>query len=353
MPAKSNPLIYQFNSDKYKEARQGLAGNTIRFGGRMEDGASIDDWEGRLKERYPMLRYFTPRSFGVEIEFFGLKYSISAGDREVIPPFKIMNRSAEGILLPQVFQRRGIVLNESSPNESPYEAWSFVIDDSIKGAGGGELVSPILSGVKGLVQIYRIFELLEEFPEIQANETCGFHVHHGVDPEKFGNRELFQLLRIVAIFENYIYQLLPEVRRQAETCRPLEFDLYEWFRRNGSKRQVPLVKNLWYSPENRDDAKMSQQRRLHPTRYHGLNLHSYWYRGTVEFRYYPSVLNQPQELMQWIIFTQFLVEWGAGRRPHLDYVAKPNKWLNTLYKIYLGTGMMDHIRFPKTGRQEE
>jgi len=179
-----------------------------------------------------------------------------------------------------------------------------------------------------------------------VNETCGFHVHHGVDPEKFGNRELFQLLRIVAIFENYIYQLLPEERRVADTCRPLEIDLYEWFRRNGSKRPAPLVKSLWYTPENRDDAKTSPQRRLHPTRYHGLNLHSYWYRGTVEFRYYPSVLDQPEELMQWIIFTQFLVEWGAGRQPELDYVSKPNKWLNTLYKIYLGAGMMDHIRFP-------
>ncbi len=132
------------------------------------------------------------------------------------------------------------------------------------------------------------------------------------------------------------YHLLPEDRRGADTCRPLEIDLYEWFRRNGSKREDPLVKSLWYTPENRDDAKTPQQRRLHPTRYHGLNLHSYWYRGTIEFRYYPSVLEQPEELMQWIIFTQFLVEWGAGRRPELDYVSRPNKWLNTLYKIYLG-----------------
>ena len=54
-----------------------------------------------------MLRYFMGRSFGVEIEFFGLKYSVSAGDREVIPPYKIMNRSAEGMLLPRVFQERG------------------------------------------------------------------------------------------------------------------------------------------------------------------------------------------------------------------------------------------------------
>ncbi|MHB9074433.1 MAG: amidoligase family protein [Desulfobaccales bacterium] len=318
----------------------------MRIEEKMEDSALLAQEEVRLKERYPMLRYFTERPFGVEIEFFGLKYSISAGDREAIPPYKIMNRSPQGVLLPQVFQQRGIILNGFSPNEPPYEAWSFVTDDSVKGAGGGELVSPILTGVQGLIRIYKIIRLLQEFPEIQVNETCGFHVHHGVDPATFGNQELFQLMRIVAIFENYIYQLLPEVRRQAETCRPLEIDLYKWFRHNGTERRAPLVKNLWYSPENRDDDKTPRHRRLHPTRYHGLNLHSYWYRGTVEFRYYPSVLDEPEELMQWIIFTQFLMEWGAGRRPELEYVAKPNKWLNTLYKIYLGAGMLDHIRFP-------
>jgi len=313
----------------------------------MEDKASLVQEEVRLKEHYPMLRYFTERPFGVEIEFFGLKYSVSAGDREAIPPYKITNRSPAGVLLPRVFEERGFILNGYSSSELPYEAWSFVTDDSIKGAGGGELVSPILSGIQGLIRIYQVIKLLQEFPEIQVNDTCGFHVHHGVDPETFGNQELFQLMRIVAIFENYIYHLLPESRRQAETCRPLEIDLYKWFRRNGSERQPPLIKNLWYSPENRDDAKTPQHRKMHPTRYHGLNLHSYWYRGTVEFRYYPSVLEQPEELMQWIIFTQFLMEWGAGRRPELEYISKPNRWLNTLYKIYLGAGMLDHIRFPR------
>ncbi|MFZ5449170.1 MAG: amidoligase family protein [Thermodesulfobacteriota bacterium] len=312
----------------------------------MEGSASLAQGEQRLKERYPMLRYFTERPFGIEIEFFGLKYSISAGDREAIPPYKIMNRTPEGVLLPQLFQQRGITLNGFSPSDPPYEAWSFVTDDSIKGAGGSELVSPILSGVQGLIRLYQVLNLLQEFPEIQVNDTCGFHVHHGVDPETFGNQELFQLMRIVAIFENYIYHLLPEDRRGAETCRPLEIDLYKWFRRNGSERQVPLVKNLWYSLENRDDAQTPRHRKIHPTRYHGLNLHSYWYRGTVEFRYYPSILDQPEELMQWIIFTQFLMEWSAGRRPELEFVPNPNKWLNTLYKIYLGAGMLDHIRFP-------
>ncbi len=313
----------------------------------MEDPVSLEDWEARLKDKYPMLRYFTDRTFGVEIETFGLKYSISVGDREVIPPYKITSRSPEGMLLPRVFAERGLVLNGFSPESPPYESWAFVLDDTIKGAGGSELVSPILSGSGGLGQVYQALCVLREFPGIEVNETCGFHVHHGVDPERFGNRELFELLRIVAIFENYIYLLLPEDRRQTEACRPLEIDLYEWFRRNGSQRNPPLVKNLWYSPENRDDPKASRHRKVHPTRYHGLNLHSYWYRNTVEFRYYPSVLDHPEELMQWIIFTQFLVEWSAGRRPVLKWVPQANKWLNAIYKIYLGTGMLSHIEFPR------
>lgn len=119
------------------------------------------EWERRLKYRYPMLRYFTSRTFGVEIETFGLKYSISAGDQEVIPPDKITSRSPEGELLPRVFDRYGIRLNGLSPEEGPYEAWSFVLDDTIKGAGGSELVSPILSGLKGLAQVYEVLLLLQ------------------------------------------------------------------------------------------------------------------------------------------------------------------------------------------------
>lgn len=178
-------------------------------------------------------------------------------------------------------------------------------------------------------------------------------MHHGVDPSTFGNRELFQLLRIVSIFEGYIYQLLPQERRQAETCRPLEIDLYEWYRREGALEYVPRVKHLWYSAENRDDPQKSRHRKFHPTRYHGLNLHSYWYRRTIEFRYFPSRLDQPEELMQWIIFTQFLVEWSAGRRPKLAYIPQPNKWLNTLYKIYQGTGMLSHVQFPERRLSDE
>jgi hypothetical protein len=80
------------------------------------------------------------------------------------------------------------------------------------------------------------------------------------------------------------------------------------------------------------------------TRYHGLNLHSYWYRSTVEFRYHAAVLEQLDEAMQWIIFTQFLVELSAGRLPIIDYHSKGNKWMKTIYKVYLAFGHMNRIK---------
>jgi hypothetical protein len=49
------------------------------------------------------------------------------------------------------------------------------------------------------------------------------------------------------------------------------------------------------------------------------------------------------EAMQWIIFTQFLVELSNGNIPVVDYYPKANKWMQTIYKIYLAFGHKDRI----------
>jgi hypothetical protein len=47
--------------------------------------------------------------------------------------------------------------------------------------------------------------------------------------------------------------------------------------------------------------------------------------------------------MQWVIFTQFLVELSAGHVPKIDYQPNVNKWMKTIYKMYLAFGHMDRI----------
>jgi len=50
----------------------------------------------QLKNKYPMLENFTERSFGVEIEFFGLDYLITPLDRGIIKPYSIKSRAKDG-----------------------------------------------------------------------------------------------------------------------------------------------------------------------------------------------------------------------------------------------------------------
>jgi hypothetical protein len=290
------------------------------------------------KRHYPLLQYFTERRFGVEIEVCGLDYVITPLDQSVIKPYNISSRARDGGRFDELCLKHGIDLG------SDHNAWRFEEDDSIIGRGGAELVSPILSGLEGLNEVYRALQLLGDIEKVRVDESCGFHVHHGIDRETYGCEQLKQLVRIVHPMEAEFYLLIPGDRQIAETCRPLEVPLKAFLEAcDGScESEGCRARRLWYSSENRYDPKADS--RYDKTRYHGLNLHSYWYRSTVEFRYHSGVLDNIHEAMQWIIFTQFLVEMSRDHIPSICFYPNPNKWLQTIYRIYQKFGYSDRIQ---------
>jgi hypothetical protein len=302
----------------------------------------------RLKMKYPILHYFTGRTFGVEIEFYGLDYYILPPDNGIIKPYNIHSKTRDGRSFPELL--RDYELNLGTDKDS----WHLEEDTSIVHRGGVELISPILRGVEGLVESYRFFQLLGEIKGVEIDDSCGFHVHHGVDAERYKCTHLKELVRIVSAMEDYIYLLIGGGRIDKDTCRPMDLDT-DVFLKLGScedecREKRCRIKELWYSPENRYDATAKRPARYDMTRYHGLNLHSYWYRSTIEFRYHSAVLRKIDEAMQWIIFTQFLVELSDGRIPTIDYHSNANKWMKTIYKIYLAFGYMNRINGWRTSR---
>ena len=151
---------------------------------------------------------------------------------------------------------------------------------------------------------------------------------------------------VVHPMEQHLYLLIPGNRQNATTCRPMEIDVGA-FLASCDPECGPnhcRVKKLWYSPENRYDLANPRHPSYDQTRYHGLNLHSYWYRSTIEFRYHSAVLHDIDEAMQWIIFTQFLVEMSQGHFPTIHFYADGNKWLQTIYTIYRNLGYADRIQ---------
>jgi hypothetical protein len=300
----------------------------------------------KLKKKYPILHYFTDRTFGVEIEFYGLDYFILPPDNGIIKPYNIHSKARDGRGFPELLEEYGLTLGTDK------DSWHVEEDSSIVHRGGVELISPILRGVEGLVESYRFLQLLSDIKGAEIDESCGFHVHHGVDAERYRCTHLKELVRIVSAMEDYIYLLIGGDRIDKDTCRPMDVDTELFFRvadcEEKCKQNGCRIKELWYSLDNRYDPDSMRGARYDMTRYHGLNLHSYWFRSTIEFRYHSAVLQKRDEAMQWIIFTQFLVELSEGHVPLIDYYLSGNKWMKTIYKIYLAFGHMHRINgWPK------
>jgi len=306
--------------------------------------AEADQLILKLKTRYPMLQHFTERTFGVEIEFFGLQYVAIPTNNGIIKPYNISSRAKDGRHLLDLIKDNKIPIGDDR------ESWHFEKDGSVRGMRhtrcGAELTSPILSGITDLAQVYQMFQLLCDIDGIDIDKSCGLHVHHGVDPEKYSCVHLQHLVRIIHPFEKQFYLLIPGDRQGAETCRPMEIDVEAFLDicdadvESGSCE----IKDLWYSAENRCEEKAGNYTRYDKTRYHGLNLHSYWYRSTIEFRYHSAILNNIDEAMQWIIFSQFLVELSQGNAPNIDYSSEANKWVQTIYDIYKNLGYESQIK---------
>jgi len=309
----------------------------------------FDSLVSRLKKKYPMLQNFTDRTFGVEIEFFGLNYVITPLDNSIIKPYCISSRAKDGRHISDLYKDYNLVLGVGR------DTWHFEQDTSVRGKGhtrcGAELISPILCGMEGLVQVFNAFRFLNAIEGIDIDTSCGMHVHHGVDPVTYNCKELQQLVRIVHHYEDLFYLLIPGDRRNAETCRPMELDVKAFLDvcegdHDGRDCQI---KDLWYSLQNRYDAKSGVNSRYDKTRYHGLNLHSYWYRSTIEFRYHSALLGKADEAIQWIIFTQFIIELSQGHAPDIYYYPEANKWLATIYQIYKELGYQERIKQAPTG----
>jgi hypothetical protein len=114
-------------------------------------------------------------------------------------------------------------------------------------------------------------------------QPSGIHVH--VDATAFDGRTLGNLAKIVYKQEALIPTALGvnETRRRSYS-KPVSDDLIAQIERRRPRTRDQL-NHIWYGYHNR------QPQHYDSTRYHGVNLHNVWYRGTVEFRWFEGTLH--------------------------------------------------------------
>ena len=176
------------------------------------------------------------------------------------------------------------------------KAWRFVCDASIHGSrrlglqqvsiGDSvykvEMNSPKLEyGELGKLQ--EVVRALRRAGAV-VNESCGMHVH--VDASKHTPQSLKNALSIMYSKEDILFKALNVNERRVERwCQKVREPMLEKIRKLPANTTMERLKREWYEGSDESDEHYNW------TRYYALNLHSVFYRGTLEWRCFESALH--------------------------------------------------------------
>jgi hypothetical protein len=224
------------------------------------------------------------QNFGIEIELTGMKREEVA--KTIAAYFGTSSEYEGGIY------------GEYTVIDHQGRTWRVVRDGSIKAL---QKVNGVLIPVGDAYQVEVVspkcrYEDIETIQELVRNlraagafansGNCGIHIH--VDAANHNAKTLRNLVNLMASKEDLVYKALEvHASRMSLYCRKANSSLVEEINRI-KPQTLQELKTLWYKPYGGDGS----SQHYHTSRYHGLNLHSVFSKGTVEFR----LFNTPCDL---------------------------------------------------------
>ena len=159
--------------------------------------------------------------------------------------------------------------------------WKFQRDVSISGPDSEktELVTPILryEDIETLQELCR--RLRKAGAKSDATRGCGVHIHIGANGHT--PQTLRNLANIMASHESLLADALRLDRdRMNRYCRTVDPDFLRQLNRRKPKTMAALA-DIWYRGNG---ANYGRSEHYNDSRYHMLNLHATFTKGTIEFR---------------------------------------------------------------------
>ena len=210
------------------------------------------------------------QTIGVEVEMNGITREKAA---KIAADFFKTGRS-------EFTAQRNGYMTWSAWDEQDRE-WKFQRDVSIAGNDEEkcELVTPILNyedieTLQGLLRVLRKYGA-----KSSPSRGCGVHIHVGLGDHTA--KSLTNLANIMAAHEEQIGRAIKIAESRTDRyCRTVSPDFLR--RLNASKPQtMEQLANVWYEG---NDATYRRDEHYNPSRYHMLNYHACFTKGTIEFR---------------------------------------------------------------------
>lgn len=216
-------------------------------------------------------------TFGVEVETVGAtRESLARAVATVFPGSEVVNEGGS-------YGKWAVRLVDG-------RKWTVVSDGSLSGSVNGEVVTPICTWAD-LEDVQAVVRALRSVAHAKVDSSCGVHVHVGTPADRFDSASIVRLAKIVYAQEPLIFAALGVAdQRRSHYTKAVDSRFIERLASRPTNRES--LATAWYDGVN--EASYARTVHYHGSRYHGLNLHSVFYRGTAEFRYFEGTLHAGQ-----------------------------------------------------------
>jgi len=171
--------------------------------------------------------------------------------------------------------------------------WSAVSDGSINGSYGREFVSPILQGNAGEKSVIAMCEGLR-LSKAKVNQSCGFHLHLGAEQLKNDFKKLKILISLYYVYDKLFFRYLPKARADNSYCQPLRLKYPDIMKKDSRSELDKYI----YRTDSERSVESSKSSKYDSARYGSINIHSIYFRGTLEVRSHSGTI-EARKVLEW------------------------------------------------------
>ena len=137
----------------------------------------------------------------------------------------------------------------------------------------------------------------------KVTQACGMHVH--IDARDFSYWEIRRLIILYAKIEDALFSLVSSNRRNSTYCKRCGEQFLKAIKSATPKKIKSAISQAVYKTENITYRRTSK---YDDSRYTALNLHSWFYRGTVECRLFGETSNA-KKIKNWGMLWCGILDW--------------------------------------------
>ncbi len=206
---------------------------------------------------------------------------------------------------------------------------NIVRDGSLPHTGFEINTSPA-NGDEYIKQVTQICKTLDNAVG-SVTDACGLHVH--LDARDFNFHDISRLIKVYAAIEPALFNMVPASRRASRFALRCADHYEQALSRDALKEHKAIKEKVVVGTYGEANSTTRRKRKYDTARYNALNLHSWFYRGTIEYRLFNGTIDA-SDIINWGMIWANILDFSLeSSEDDITRLMNKNKSYESLLKI--------------------